>query len=62
MSKQKEPLVQTCPECGSSGVEPSYCCEDAVENGRCLGCGRFYREEVCRECDGFGCNKRCGCE
>lgn len=53
MTKKLEKIVNICPECGGEGVL-SKCCDNYIDNGRCLACGRFCKKDFCHECGGEG--------
>lgn len=50
---KKNRLVIYCDECYGSG-EYSSCCQEGVENHKCITCGKFCNGEICGKCEGRG--------
>ena len=44
-----------CPECEGEGTIPtSNCCDQEIQNGMCMECGKHCKESVCPTCKGDG--------
>lgn len=47
-------IYKVCRECAGSGQGYSNCCDSEIDNGRCISCGRFCKNNICYECEGSG--------